>query len=212
MKKYRMMAALCVAFLLTISFSTVAYAGGGEPVPEPTETSTPEPIAAPNPFTPAGTGTVVDNATDGDGKEFFTIMTPNENVFYLVIDRQREQENVYFLNAVTEKDLLALAEQSEETEEVTPTPPVTPDPTPEPILEPTPEPENGSNMGMLIFVALAVLVGGGTGYYFKIYRPKQEQAASADDDYNEYDNDPYDGQEDDTPPWDTDESTREDEE
>ena len=30
MKKYRMMAALCVAFLLTISFSTVAYAGGGE--------------------------------------------------------------------------------------------------------------------------------------------------------------------------------------
>ncbi len=33
MKKYRMMAALCVAFLLTISFSTVAYAGGGETHP-----------------------------------------------------------------------------------------------------------------------------------------------------------------------------------
>ena len=212
MKKYRMMAALCVAFLLTISFSTVAYAGGGEPTPEPTETPAPEPIAAPNPFTPAGTGTVVDNATDEDGKEFFTIMTPNENVFYLVIDRQREQENVYFLNAVTEKDLLALAEQSEEPEEVTPTPPVTPEPTPEPIPEPTPEPEKSGNIGMMIFVALAVLIGGGAGYYFKIYRPKQEQVASADDDYSEYENDPYDEQEDDTPPWDTDESTGEDEE
>ncbi|PWJ50840.1 DUF4366 domain-containing protein [Faecalicatena contorta] len=212
MKKYRMMAALCVAFLLTISFSTVAYAGGEEPTPEPTETPAPEPIAAPNPFTPAGTGTVVDNATDEDGKEFFTIMTPNENVFYLVIDRQREQENVYFLNAVTEKDLLALAEQSEEPEEVAPTPPVTTEPTPEPIPEPTPEPEKGGNMGMMIFVALAVLVGGGAGYYFKIYRPKQEQAVSADDDYNEYEDDPYGEQEDDTPPWDTDESTGEDEE
>ena len=212
MKKYRMMAALCVAFLLTISFSTVAYAGGGEATPEPTETPASEPIAAPNPFTPAGTGTVVDNATDEDGKEFFTIMTPNENVFYLVIDRQREQENVYFLNAVTEKDLLALAEQSEEPEEVTPTPPVTPEPTPEPIPEPTPEPEKSGNIGMMIFVALAVLIGGGAGYYFKIYRPKQEQVASADDDYSEYENDPYDEQEDDTPPWDTDESTGEDEE
>ena len=30
---------------------------------------------ASNPFTPAGTGTVVDNATDGDGKEFFTVVT-----------------------------------------------------------------------------------------------------------------------------------------
>lgn len=56
----------------------------------------------------------VDNATDADGKEFFTITTPAENVFYLVIDRQRETENVYFLNAVTEADLLALAEISEE--------------------------------------------------------------------------------------------------
>ena len=212
MKKYRMMAALCVAFLLTISFSTVAYAGGGEPTPEPTETPAPEPIAALNPFTPAGTGTVVDNATDEDGKEFFTIMTPNENVFYLVIDRQREQGNVYFLNAVTEKDLLALAEQSEETEEVTPTPPVTPEPTSEPIPETEPTPEKGDNMSMMIFVVLAILVGGGAGYYFKIYRPKQEQAVSADDDYNEYEDDPYGEQEDDTPPWDTDESTGEDEE
>mgnify|MGYP000906025640 CR=1 FL=1 len=62
------------------------------------------------PLTPDGTGTVIDNVTNEDGKEFFTITTPSKHVFYLIIDRQKESENVYFLDAVTEKDLLALAQ------------------------------------------------------------------------------------------------------
>lgn len=126
-KKHRVVAAaLCAAFLMC-GITTTAYAGGGEewedgtggtswegldPV-EPTEPpATPEP--EPNPFTPDGQGTMVDNATDQDGKEFFTIMAADESVFYLVIDRQRETENVYFLNAVTVADLMALAEPSPE--------------------------------------------------------------------------------------------------
>lgn len=135
MRKFRMMAALCAVFLMAFSFSTVAYAGGGEEIPqEVTETPVPEqkPEATPNPFTPAGTGTVVNTATDEDGKQFYTITTPDENVFYLVIDLQREQDNVYFLNAVTEKDLLALAEKSQDTEEN------------ETAVVSTPEPESNS--------------------------------------------------------------------
>ena len=69
----------------------------------------PEPEPEPNPFTPDGQGTMVDNATDQDGKEFFTIMAADESVFYLVIDRQRETENVYFLNAVTVAETLEKA-------------------------------------------------------------------------------------------------------
>jgi len=61
------------------------------------------------PLTPDGQATVLDNATNEDGKEFYTIQTPDENVFYLIIDNQRDTENVYFLNAVTEADLMALA-------------------------------------------------------------------------------------------------------
>lgn len=80
----------------------------------------------PAPLTPDGQATVIDNATDEDGKEFYTIVTPAENTFYLIIDKQRETENVYFLNAVTESDLLALAEQDKEPgsapEPVTPAP------------------------------------------------------------------------------------------
>ncbi len=79
---------------------------------------------------------MVDNATDQDGKEFFTIMAADESVFYLVIDRQRETENVYFLNAVTVADLMALAEPSPEA-----VPEPLPEPEPEPATEPEPEPE-----------------------------------------------------------------------
>lgn len=213
MKKIRMMAVLCAAFLMAFSFSTVAYASGGEETPEVTEaTATSEATSDPNPFTPTGTGTVVNTATDEDGKQFYTITTPDENVFYLVIDLQRETDNVYFLNAVTEKDLLALAEKSEDTEENETAVVSTPEPesnsetdiSSETSSGSSAEPEQKSNPTMLLLVLAVVLIGGGVGYYFKIYRPKQEQAALAEDEFDEYEADPYDEQEDDTPPWEVD--------
>ena len=194
--KIKVLTAVIAALLIFPAFGTVAYAGGGPDTDEPTETAVVETTPEPNPFTPAGTGTVIDNATDADGKEFYTIMTPNENVFYLIIDRQRETENVYFLNAVTERDLMALAEVSGDTStSAIPDPTPAPEPTPEPTPDPTTEPEKSGNMGMMVVVVLVVLVGGGAAYYFKIYRPKQEQADISEDydEYGEYEAD--------TPPW-----------
>jgi len=130
-------------------------------------------------------------------------MTPNENVFYLIIDRQRETENVYFLNAVTEQDLMALAEVTGDSgTSAIPDPTPAPEPTPEPEPEPAPEPEKGGNMGMMAVVVLVVLAGGGAAYYFKIYRPKQEQADISEDydEYGEYEAEAEET-EDDTPPW-----------
>lgn len=69
-------------------------------------------------FSPDGQATVLDNVTDEDGKEFYTFTTPEGNIFYLVIDRERDSDNVYFLNAVTEQDLYALAEKDREDEPV----------------------------------------------------------------------------------------------
>lgn len=189
MKKIRKLAALCAAFALMFCFTTVAYASGGEEVPEVTEVPVPEATSEANPFTPAGTGTVVNTATDEDGKQFYTITTPNENVFYLVIDLQRETDNVYFLNAVTEKDLLAFAEKSDDEQEnevvvSTPEPEATPDTTPTTETDTTPQSQ--SNTGMLLLVLAVVVIGGGAGYYFKVYRPKHEQADHEDDfDYSE---------------------------
>jgi hypothetical protein len=54
----------------------------GESAAPAAEPPAPDPAdPAARPFTPPGTGETVDNATDGDGKEFFTITTPDENVF-----------------------------------------------------------------------------------------------------------------------------------
>ena len=156
MRKPRLLASLLCAVLMVGVLTVPAYAGGGdesedgvgEYVPwEGLEPAEPLPTE-PNPFTPDGTGTVVDNATNQDGKEFFTITTAEEAVFYLVIDRQRETENVYFLNAVTVADLMALAESSGEPAAPEPTP--EPDPEPNPTPEPEPVPEKKGGAGPLL--------------------------------------------------------------
>ena len=186
-------AALILSALLSLtSISLTAYAQSSEPAEE-TAPETEEGTTA-KPFTPEGTGTVVDNATDGDGKEFFTITTPSENVFYLIIDRQRDGQNVYFLNAVTEKDLLALAEKDPEPEVTEPV--MEPEPETEPPTEPEPEPEpektSSFPMGNILMIAAVLLAGGGAGYYFKVYRPKHEVPDMDDEEYDYEDEaDPY---------------------
>ena len=203
-KKSRMLAAMLCAVLMVGVLTVPAYAGGGdeggEYVPwvglEPVDPLPVEQPQEPKPFTPEGTGTVLDNATDQDGKEFFTITTADEAVFYLVIDRQRGAENVYFLNAVTVSDLMALAEPGQEPEAP---PPVTEPEPPEAEPDPGPEePKKSGGAGMLLAV---LAIGGGAGWYFKIYRPKQQKAAEPEEDFSEYD-EPEDY--DDAPPWDVD--------
>ncbi len=207
MRKPRLLASLLCAVLMVGVLTVPAYAGGGdesedgvgEYIPwEGLEPAEPLPTE-PNPFTPDGTGTVVDNATDQDGKEFFTITTAEKAVFYLVIDRQRETENVYFLNAVTVADLMALAESSGEP--AAPEPPPEPEPEPTTTPEPEPVPEKKGGAGPLLLALAVVVIGGGAGWYFKIYRPKLQKAAEPEEDYG---GDPYDGPEDydGEAPWD----------
>jgi len=187
-----------------------------EPQPPPTVESEPPPVEEPpsnpwitDPITPPGTGTVIDNSTDADGKEFFTVRTANGNIFYLIVDRRNHQENVYFLNAVTERDLLALAELAGDVEfpafpmpELPPIiPPELETEEPDPIPEPEPE-QGGLNMGLVI--VLAVVGGVGAGWYFKIYRPKKQQSVRGDDfDYGDEDDSYTEDTEDHAPPWDT---------
>lgn len=222
MKKSRILASMLCAVLMVGVLTVPAYAGGGdesegsEYVPwvglEPVDPLPVEQPPEPQPFTPDGTGTVVDNATDEDGKEFYTITTADESVFYLVIDKQKTSENVYFLNTVTVDDLLPLAEQGEEpAEEVTPEPEPEPTEPVEDVPEPEPEPEPekpDSSLLSLLLVGAVVLIGGGVGYYFKIYKPKHE-APDLEDDYCEYEDEgpeeiTEEPEDDDTPPWDED--------
>jgi hypothetical protein len=158
------------------------------------------PVAASRPFTPDGQASVVDNVTNYEEKEFFTFSTPAGNVFFLVVDRQRGSDNVYFLNAVTEQDLIALAEQAgtEITASgggipVSTTPQTTDGQSTDnqdgqPPAE-TPPAEKGGGNGTLIFMIVAVAIAGGVGYYLKIVRPKKQ---GPDPDYEDEDEDEED--------------------
>lgn len=199
------------------SSSTVTQSSGnggtensGSSSSDPSETVSSIPEGA---FTPEGTGTVLDEATgEGDDKQFYTITTEGGNVFYLIIDGKRDSNNVYFLNGVTEADLMALAEKSDGSVSVIPETEVctctdkceagnvnTDCPLckndlngctgkavvtePEEPDEPEqPEKDSGS-VGTIIFVVVALLAVGGVGYYVKIVRPKQQ--AEDDEEFDE---------------------------
>ena len=162
---------------------------------EPNESAIPDNS---RPFTPDGQATVVDLAYEGDGKMFYTFKTPAGNVFYLIIDRERGMDNVYFLNAVTEYDLLALAESGKIApnvpESAIPTnPPSTTNPNDgenpdDPAEDDKPPTPKKSNIGMLIFLLIGAAAVGIAGYYIKIVRPKQ-QAGMDDEDYEIPDDD-----------------------
>ncbi len=62
-------------------------------------------------FTPDGNGTLVDSATSADNKHFYTIQTPAGNYFYLIVDGDRDSDNVYMTSLITEQELLSMIEQ-----------------------------------------------------------------------------------------------------
>jgi len=160
-------------------------------------------------LTPDGTATVNDNVfIKGNGLEFFTFTTTAGNVFYLVIDRTSDANNVFFLNAVTEWDLIALAESGDVTTgggysvSGIPSPPgsTTDDPNEldgneEELAEPEAPTGSGGTNGTLIFILIGAAVFGGAAYYVKILRPKQRAANDDEDMYD--DPDDYDDDEED---------------
>jgi len=150
-------------------------------------------------LTPPGNLSLVDDATVTtiEDKQFMTVTTKNGNVFYIVVDRDGNNENVYFLNLVDELDLIALLEDDFEMPEK---------PTPEPYVpvqvqpaepEPVPEPEKSNNSGIITLIVFLALGGIGAGVYFKVIKPKQamnttpfmpEDELISDDYDNDYSN------------------------
>lgn len=49
------------------------------------------------------------------GKEFYTIQTASGKIFYLIIDKDKEEEVVYFLTEISENDLLNVTTNNSET-------------------------------------------------------------------------------------------------
>ena len=217
-KLYKLTAVIAVILLAMTFFCTAVYA---EPAEEPTETPVESVTESPEPpeeefnigDIPPGVGTVVDVFHDEIGRRFYTIQTPAGNTFYLIIDFTRQNENVYFLDAVNERDLLALAEKGDNAQpgrniSAIPDPNGNTSDPPGNPTDPKPEPtDNGSNF-MTLLVVFVVLIGGGAGYYFKIYRKKKDNEIrdEYEDEPDDYAGDDYETEpEDDSPPWEEDE-------
>ena len=144
------------------------------------------------------------------GKEFYTIQTASEKVFYLIIDRDGEEEVVYFLTEVTENDLLNVTADNSDTlpqnsaalesaipvtegalsnnngEQETEEEPAeeAAEDGEENTEEPEPEPEKtGENpAATYIILGIVAVAAIGGGYYFKVVKKKKEEFLDEDDD------------------------------
>lgn len=170
-----------------------AFAQSNAPTEAPTETV----IEDNRTLTPKGNAQLVDDVSDNENLQFITVTARDGNVFYFVIDKGAQSENVYFLNTVDESDLEALVEKSDKKPTATSKPEQTEN-TAETDLtendtkdnsdtkaeksEQTEQNKQKSNFGLLIVLALAAAVGIG-GYYYKVILPKKklEQADDLDD-------------------------------
>ncbi len=173
---------------------------------------------ASSPLTPDGNLELVDDVTqESDGKQFITVQSKNDNTFYIVIDRDKDTDNVYFMNLVDEADLMALMEDGEvtvkctcdtrcEAGDVDTTCPVCKnnmvecsgveeeqetETTTEPIEDDTEKTESkGSSAPILLIILIIGLGAGGAIYYLKFKKPKTDTKGPVDlDDYDFGDDD-----------------------
>lgn len=141
-------------------------------------------------LTPKGNAQLVDDATDNENLQFITVTARDGSVFYFVIDKGANSENVYFLNTVDESDLAALVE------DYTPTTATAEQQKPEASASPEPEQtqqkpqeQKKGNIPMLYIVLALIAAGVIGGYYYKVILPKKklEQADDIEDfEFEEY--------------------------
>lgn len=216
MKFKTILITLAVVFGMT-AFSFPVYAN----VPKNEEIGVNDSVESKTPLTPGGNLTVIDDVhqtndkDEVEDKQFVTVQSKNGNTFYIIIDRSGDQENVYFLNAVDEADLMALMED-EQKAAVTATCNcttkceigsinadcavcsrnkdgciATATATPAPKEEKQPEKKQNNTTPIIGLVLLALLGGGGAFYWFNIKNKKSSTKGTTDpnDLYEEDDED-----------------------
>ena len=183
------------AAVLTAVFALsgmTAFAQSNAPTETPAETV----IEDNRTLTPKGNAQLIDDVSDNENLQFITVTARDGNVFYFVIDKGAQSENVYFLNTVDESDLEALVEKSDKKPTATSKPEQTENTAEtdstendkkntDSKTEKTEQPEQNrpkNNSGLFIILALAAAAGIG-GYYYKVILPKKklEQADDLDD-------------------------------
>ena len=117
MRRFTLLLLLLSMLLCQSGATALAYTNEGgnpgvtveepEPSPSPTPALTPESTPE-GQITPDGNLSLVDDLdySARGGLQFMTVTTRNGHVYYIVIDRTANSQNVYFLNQVDEYDLM----------------------------------------------------------------------------------------------------------
>lgn len=123
-----------------------------------------------------------------DARQFITFKTKSGKTFHLIINYDEEGQNVMLLTEVSEDDLLNMVEAKEKPKEEVKKIEEVPLPTEELIKEEHKKKEVSKGGGLYIFLGLLVMAVVGAGYYFKIYKKRQEESED-NEDYNELEDD-----------------------
>ena len=127
-----------------------------------------------------------------DARQFITFKTKSGKTFHLIINYDEEGQNVMLLTEVSEDDLLNMIEAKEkpkeEVKKIEEVPPLTEATKEEPVKEEPKKKEESKGTGLYIFLGLLVMAVLGAGYYFKVYKKRQEESED-DEDYNELEDD-----------------------
>ena len=127
-----------------------------------------------------------------DARQFITFKTKSGKTFHLIINYDEEGQNVMLLTEVSEDDLLNMVEAKEKPKEEVKKIEEVQLPTEatkeEPVKEELKKKEESKGTGLYIFLGLLVMAVVGAGYYFKIYKKKQEESED-EEDYNELEDD-----------------------
>ena len=137
-----------------------AHANYDSTAAAPAATETPKPART---ISTAGAGHVVDNISDSDKLQFISVTAKDGSVFFIVIDKQNVNDNVYFLNKVDISDLEALAKENSAAVpaavKASPTPQAQASPSAEPdgktkTAPKTDKSKSGNSSIMLILIAI----------------------------------------------------------
>ena len=136
-------------------------------------------------------------------KEFYTIQTKTDKVFYLIIDRAGEEETVYFLTEISENDLLNVTSDNREVlpqnsvvlESAIPIVDSELSSQEKEVENQEKETENMKNSNVeketgaiketqkktYLVIGVLSLIGIGVGYYFKVVKKKKEKFIEEDE-------------------------------
>lgn len=160
-------------------------------------------------FSESGNLSLLDDVGADKAKnlEYMTVQTKSGAVFYLVIDKSADTENVYFLNQVDELDLMAIMDDAqkqeyesslkEEPQEV-PETPIEDELTADEPVDEEPQADLQTN-NLALFGVIGVIAALVIGCYAFMKKKAKKDGADLDEDLEFYDDEEYENEDEQEP-------------